>query len=132
MEPKLIILGNFAWCDEYDETSFSARLHEDCEWDAEQYWRLEWALYQLAGRRRDHAELDWPIFRIFSYISLTMGAHLDPNDGFRILRLNRQAFYELRERFHLMFEGYFSGVMPNLNYFADVNPLLTGAASAAP
>nr|WP_275300233.1 Imm41 family immunity protein [Achromobacter insuavis] len=132
MEPKHIILGNFAWCDDYDETSFSGRLHEDCEWDAGQYWRLEWALYQLAGQRRDHAELDWPIFRIFSVVFLAMGAHLDPNDGFRILRLNRQAFYELRERFQLMFEGYFLGAMPDPRSFSDLNPLLAGEDCATP
>jgi hypothetical protein len=125
MNPKNIILRNFAWSDEHDDASFAGRLHEDCEWNWEEYWLLEWALYTLAKSRSSYPELDWPIFRIFSNTFLEINCHFDPNDGFEIAGMDRQTVYDLRDRFQLVFEGYFSDNLPNQRKCFDVqNPLL--------
>jgi hypothetical protein len=129
MNPKSIILRNFAWSGEYDEASLAGRLHENCEWNWEEYWLLEWALYTLSNSRSSHSELDWPIFRIFSYVFLQINCHFDPNDAFEISGLDRPAVYDLRERFQLIFEGYFSNNLPNQKVcFERQNPLLYPAA----
>ncbi len=124
MNPRNIILRNFAWSGEYDETSFTGCLHELCEWNANEYWLLEWSLYQLAGIRAKHPDMDWPVFRIFSHTFLSLCAHFDANDGFEIKHLDNLDVSALRERFQLVFEGYFSGAMPDQERCFDViNPL---------
>lgn len=124
MEPRAIILRNFVWCDEYEESSFVGRLHEYCEWNFDEYWLLEWALYQLAEARTNNSDLCWPIFKIFSNTFLTINVHFDPNDGFNIANIDCSEAYDLRERFQLVFEGYFSGNMPNQKRCFEIqNPL---------
>ena len=125
MNPRHIILRNFAWSDEYDESSFSGRLHEFGEWSVEEYWLLEWALYQLASSRVDQPQLDWPVFRIFSHTLVSLDANLDPNDGFDIVNIDKQNTHDLRERLQMVFEGYFSGEMPDQASFEPGNPLLS-------
>lgn len=119
----LVIARNFPWCPEYDEGSFGGRLHEDGVWSWEEYWLLEWALCQLCGASPER-ELHWRVFRVFSYCFALLSAHRDPNDGFVIRDLNLDAFYEARERFQLVFEGFFRGSMPSQNCFEQCNPLL--------
>ena len=126
MDPKSVIRRNFAWSGEYDESSFTGQLHENCLWNWDEYWRLEWALYVLASSRTSHPELDWPIFRIFSATFLEINCHFDPNDVFEIEGMDRDTVFELRERFQLVFEGYFSNDLPNQEECFDMqNPLLT-------
>jgi len=75
-----------------------------------------------------HPELDWPIFRIFSHTFLSLNAHFDPNDGFKIKNMAKSDLYDLRERFQLVFEGYFSGDMPDQERCFDIiNPLFETA-----
>ena len=128
MDPKSAILRNFAWSSEYDESSFTGQLHENCRWDWDEYWRLEWALYALADSRQDHPDLDWPIFRIFSGTFLEINCHFDPNDVFKIEGMDRDTVADLRERFQLVFEGYFSNDLPDhATCFEFSNPLLPAA-----
>jgi hypothetical protein len=125
MNPKSIILRNFAWSGEYDEASFTGRLHEYGEWNWEEYWLLEWAIYMLTSSRARHPELDWPVFRIFSHAFSAIHCHFDPNDVFKISGMDRFAVHDLRERFQLVFEGYFSNNLPDQKKCFDVqNPLL--------
>ena len=107
---------NFAWCDEYCEGSFIALLHERQEWNDEEYFKLEKYLYDTYPKLSTDLvprDIIWPAMRIYSYLSSTLGCHLDPNDGFAIKGIDLENFYERRERVQLVFEGFFKGEMPN-------------------
>lgn len=116
------ILKNAAGSDRYDEESFIGILHERAVWDAEKYWELEAAIYGLAAHPEDFPRLMWPLFRIFSYTMVSLGAHFDPNDAFRIDNLTDEQVYGRRERFQLVFEGAFSGDMPVQSSCFDTKP----------
>jgi hypothetical protein len=121
------ILKNFAWSDQYDEESFAGVLHERCIWDVEKYWKLEAAIYHLAAHPEDFPSLMWPLFRIFSHTMLSFGAHFDPNDAFRMRNATDEQVHDYRERFQLVFEGAFSGEMPDqASLFDTKNPRLEG------
>ncbi|MBQ0138191.1 MAG: hypothetical protein KBT36_02745 [Kurthia sp.] len=122
MHAKEIILRNFPHNGLYDDSSFLGKLHEEKLWDIEEYWLLEWGIYNLEKSASE--KLDWEVFRIFSSIMLSISSHLDKNDYFKIKNLKRPKLYELRERVQLVFEGYFSQTMPEQNIFEEVNPLL--------
>ncbi len=47
MDPKKIIGRNFVRSPDFDDDSFVGVLHEKCTWQRDQYWLLEWALYEL-------------------------------------------------------------------------------------
>lgn len=47
MNVKIIILRNFPNNDFYDKLSFIGMLHEEKIWDMEEYWLLEWRIYDL-------------------------------------------------------------------------------------
>jgi len=124
-QPEAIIYRNFSLSEYFDEKSFFGRLRDCAEWDDGEYWLFEWALYELAPIRKDIIEIDWPVFRIFSYAFLFIGAHFDPNDSFKILNLDGLDISDRRERLQLVVEGYFLGVMPNqAECFSMVNPLI--------
>lgn len=123
MDPNLVIARNFAWSGQFDDASFSGQLHEEGIWSWDEYWLLEWALYQLHNEPPSR-ELHWPVFRIFSNSFLALGAHRDPNDAFEICNLNQEEFYGARERMQLVFEGFFQGSMPSQDIFDQSNPLL--------
>ena len=91
--------------------SFGGRLHEEGVWSWDEYWLLEWALHQLCADAPTR-ELHWRVFRIFSYCFAAFAHHLDPNDEFLIRNLSREELREAKERFQLVFEGFFEGVMP--------------------
>ena len=122
MDALKTILRNFPHNDLYDELSFLGKLHEQQLWDVEEYWLLEWGIYNLG--KGSSKNLDWEIFRIFSSTMLSISAHLDRNDSFKIKNLKRPKLYKFRERVQLIFEGYFSKSMPNQNIFEEINPLL--------
>ena len=125
MTPEFVIARNFPWCDEHDDASFTGRLHEEALWDADEYWQLEWALYRLAGAKRVSHDTLWRIFHIFSNTSMSFGCHFDRNDVWKIGNLKRREIYDYRERFQLIFEGFFSGEMPGKDDFDLKNPLLS-------
>jgi hypothetical protein len=127
MDAHLVIARNFPWCDEHDDLSFGGRLHEDCVWNWDEYWQLEWALYQLCNESPSR-ELYWPVFRIFSYCFASLGHHSDPNDLFRIKNLSAEELYDAKERFQLVFEGFFAGSMPDQDFSEHRNPLLISAS----
>lgn len=128
MDALLVIDRNFPWCPQHDDMSFGGRLHEQSLWSWEEYWLLEAALYSLCGIAPDRA-LHWRVFRIFSYCFASLGHHLDPNDGFEIQNLDREALYDARERFQLVFEGFFEGVMPAQDAFEVSNPILVPSST---
>jgi len=122
MDAKEIILRNFPHNNLYDDLLFLGKLNEEQSWDIEEYWRLEWGIYNL--EKNSSENLDWAIFRIFSLIMLSISSHLDQNDYFKIKNLKHSELYEMRERVLLVFEGYFSSSMPEQKIFEKVNPLL--------
>ncbi|WP_226501508.1 Imm41 family immunity protein [Pseudomonas sp. MWU16-30322] len=124
MDAHSVIARNSSDCEEYDDYSFIGRLHEESIWAHDDYWMLEWALYQLAMGKSPSQELSRRIFRIFSYTFLLLGCHLDRRDSFRIENLKSKEVYDLRERMQLVFEGFFAGRMPATSIFSDPNPLL--------
>ena len=128
VEAKLVIARNFAWCSEYDERSFSGRLHEENIWDWDECWLLEKALYDLAASGDFQRDVAWPVFRIFSYGLLLLGCHFDPNDTFQVRDFSGEEVHDLRERFQLVFEGFFAGEMPDQSIFERSNPLLVSAS----
>ena len=123
MNVKIIILRNFPNNDFYDKLSFIGMLHEEKIWDMEEYWLLEWGIYNV--EKNSSAKLDWELFRIFSLIMLSISSHLDMNDSYKIGNLELPLVYEFRERTQLVFEGYFSEIMPKQNFFDKKNPLLS-------
>jgi hypothetical protein len=121
--PQQIIARNFPGPG-HAATSFLGRLHEDRVWDADEYWKLEYALYQLSNESPQSRITTWHVFRIFSVAFSTLSCHFDPNDEFQVEGLSNDDIYELRERMQLVFEGYFSGSMPEQSIFQVQNPLL--------
>jgi len=130
LDATLIIAKNFPWCPEHDDLSFSGRLHEEGFWSWDEYWLLELALYELAGAVDISRELYWRVFRIFSYCFAALGHHLDPNDAFQITNLSRDEVYDAKERFQLVFEGFYEGRMPEPTAFEQQNPLFALRGSA--
>ena len=124
MDPRFVVQRKFPRCDDYDENSFNGQLHEHALWAQDEYWLLEWALYQLAKEEEIDPELYWQVFRIFSHCFLSFGCHFDRNDGYKIRNLKRAQLYDCRERFQVVFEGFFSKNMPEQNIFEEENPLL--------
>jgi len=90
-------------------------MHEDSVWNQPEYQLLEKALLQLTLEATASDELIWRIFRIFSYCFASFGSHLDPRDSFQIEGISPDEFYDLRERFQNVFEGYFSRNMQSSN-----------------
>lgn len=126
MNPHTIIARNCTWSSEYDEMSFVAKLHECQTWERDQYWLLEWALYDLMAKAKDCEDLWGPVFRIFSRTMGLICSHLDENDLFEIGNLTRDEIYEFRERIQIVFEGFFYKRRPERVEFAEPNPLLNG------
>lgn len=122
MDAKKTTLRNFPHNDLFDDDSFLGKLNEEELWDIEEYWLLEWSIYELEKNLSE--KLHWEIFRIFSIIMSSISSHLDTHDLFKIKNLKRRELYELRERVQLVFEGYFSKLMPKQNTFEEANPLL--------
>ena len=112
---------NFPWCDEYDNDSFTGTLHEKCAWSDEEYFKLDDEIYDLSTKYNDIDQLPrvlvWRLMRIFSYVMMTIGCHSNPNDGYKIENLNDEQLFDRRERFQLVFEGFFEGEMPKKKYF---------------
>jgi hypothetical protein len=124
MDPIRVIARNYAWHDDFDEQSFTGELNERQVWNLDEYWLLETALYKLAEAGAPSPELAWWIFRIFSHTFMSVSAHLDSNDVFVIKNLSSEDFYDFRERIQVVFEGFFSGDMPEQSSFDLQNPLL--------
>lgn len=122
MGAQKTILRNFPHNDLFDDDSFLGKLHEEELWDINEYWLLEWSIYEIEDNFFE--KFHWEIFRIFSMIMCKISYHLDKHDGFKIKNLKRRKVYELRERVQLVFEGYFSKSMPSQNIFEEANPLL--------
>lgn len=121
----IVVVKNFPWSDRYSDSSFVNGLYESKKWSKNDYWELEWALCELCSNFDYNSDLRWPIFRLFSIISGLIGCHLDPNDGYFLVDVGREEVYVFRERVQLVFEGFFSGVMPDLDAsFDEKNPLL--------
>jgi len=113
------ILRNFAWSDKYSDESFIGLYHETCHWDDDEYFELEDSLYALANKLGGDLSLPrdvvWPIMRIYSYLMLTLGCVKDTNDIFTLEDITDEQFHARRERIQLVFEGFFSGKMPDRN-----------------
>ncbi|WCM22947.1 immunity 41 family protein [Paraburkholderia bryophila] len=124
MNPRSVIDRNCVYFAEYDEESFSAILHEKGIWQRDQYWILEWAIFDLTSRGEIREDMYAPVFRIFSLAIGAISSHLDQNDLFEIVNLDRQEIYEFRDRIRIIFEGFFFGRIPERVMFEEVNPLL--------
>ena len=112
---------NFPRCNEYSQQSFRGILHEEAQWSDEEYFKLENSLYDLAAQYQETEalpkEVAWRVMNIFSHTLLLFSCHFDPNDAFKIQGLNTEEICDRRERFQLMFEGFFSGTMPDKDHF---------------
>lgn len=113
----LDINRNFAWCDAYVDDSFIGILHERSIWDDDEYFKLEGSLYGLCEQFNQSDSLPrdvaWKIFRIFSYLMVSLASHSELNDGFTVSNLSDEQFFNRRERLQLVFEGFFEGKMPD-------------------
>lgn len=80
----------------------------------EAYWKLEWALIQLASssddRPRDHY---WPVFRIFSCLCSIFQEH-EKDDYYGIINFDGWFLRGLKDRITAVFEGYFKGQLPDM------------------
>ncbi|MCW0436147.1 immunity 41 family protein [Xanthomonas sacchari] len=120
-----VVARNFARCAAYDDCSFVGRLHEEMRWDGDEYWLPEKALYELATDGELEGETAWPLFRIFSFVLMLLGCHFNPNDVFAIKGASDEDVHDLRDRFQLVFEGFYAGSMPAHDRLDPSNPLLT-------
>ena len=111
---------NFAWSKDYSEESFVGIFHERNSWNDDAYFNLENYLYAQCEIHKDDSsvprDMYWPAMRIYSYLLLSLGCHLDSNDGFELKELSLEQIYARRERLQLVFEGFFKGEMPNKKY----------------
>ena len=120
-----VIAQNHPWSGTFDEGSFRARLYEDALWSQDEYWKVEWALFQLVEAAAQDPELRFRVFRLFSATTTLFTSHFNPADVFSIQNLDSDRLYEIMERFQLVFEGFFAGEMPDLSEaFDERNPLL--------
>ncbi|MFM5810592.1 Imm41 family immunity protein [Aeromonas veronii] len=112
---------NFPWCDEYNDDSFTGTLNEKRIWSDEEYFKLDNEIYELSEKYHNAIqlprELVWRIMSIFSYVMTAIGCHSNSNDGYEIENLDAEQLFERRERFQLVFEGFFKGEMPKEKYF---------------
>nr|WP_255562995.1 Imm41 family immunity protein [Herbaspirillum sp. ASV7] len=132
MNPLSIVLDNFPHCEESSEQSFMSILHECQRIDMDAYWKLEWALVELTSPYDDYLrDQCWPVFRIFSHLSGLFCAHIDENDSFKITNFDDWFIDELIERTTSVFDGYFTGSMPDMhNRLQYANPLLESRDSS--
>lgn len=125
MGPHSVVSKNHPWSGEFETTSFRSRLYEDATWSQDEYWKVEWALFQLVAAAHSNAELRSRVFRLFSATVALFVAHYDPNDVYVIDGIDAERLREAMERFQLVFEGFFAGEMPDLvAAFDEPNPLL--------
>ncbi len=107
---------NFPWCDEYSNDSFIGIIHEKHIWDDKEFFNLENSILEQAALTRSssnlHRELSWRVMRIFSYLMSLFACHYDPNDGFKITNISSEQILTRRNRVQLVFEGFFSGDIP--------------------
>ncbi|RDY67782.1 hypothetical protein DX912_07645 [Lysobacter soli] len=122
MDARSIISKNHPASGEFETTSFRSRLYEDATWSQDEYWKVEWALFQLAAAADSDAELRWRVFRLFSATVSLFVAHYDPKDIYVMDGIDAEGLLEARERFDLVFEGFFSQQMPDVRSWpiADV------------
>ena len=111
---------NFAWCDEFSENSFLSKIHEYGEWDDDEYFLLEAAIYDATEQYETYnmipREPAWRLMRIYSQLLMSFSAHYDSNDHFSFKNMNADQYQARRERLQLVFEGFFKGEMPNKEY----------------
>lgn len=118
MNAEKIIARNSPESPEWSDESFIAIFHDKSIWDTGAYWDIEWALYNLHREDVGH-EARW---RIFSYVAIGLSCHFDANDYFKITNLSSDEIFDYRERFQLVFEGFFQGKMPKQELFSIDNP----------
>ncbi len=108
-------------CDEYKSDSFIGLLHEKCVWSDDEYFKLDKELYQLAEKYHGvdnlPRELVWRLMKIFNTVMSYFVSHFDLNDGFELKHLENDEVYNRKERFCLVIEGLFQGVMPEVRFF---------------
>ena len=125
MDAYAVISKNHPWSGEFDLTSFRACLYENSTWSQAEYWKVEWALFQLVATAAADAELRSRVFRLFSATYALFAAHFDSDDVYTIDGIGAEGLRASMERFQLVFEGFFAGEMPNLAAaFDEPNPLL--------
>ena len=112
---------NFAGSEEYSADSFVGQFHEQRIWDDDAYLELENHLYDACEKYKGQENMPraviWPVMQIYGFLMMSIGCHLDANDGFEIKNLSREQIYERRERLQMIFEGFFTGKMPDKECF---------------
>jgi len=120
------LLANFPHSTEFREDSFVASWHEKALFDQQQYWMLEKEIVDLCTESKTTSisrDIAWPLTRIFSYIMMSIQAHYDVNDSFRIGNLNDEQMRNFRDRFQQLVEGFFSGTLNRCSDFSNTNPM---------
>jgi hypothetical protein len=121
------ILRNDSSCKEkYSDKSFVSIFHDEQLWNFSEYWKFDLALYALSKKEfmEDSPEMYKSVFRIYSYLLMSIGCCFDKNDGFSITNLDDETLYEMRERLKLVVEGLFQNKMPSNKIFKYQNPYL--------
>lgn len=125
MDAYAVIASNHPWSGEFNENSFRALLYEEGIWSQGEYWKLEWAPFQLVNVVTADQEVLSRVFRLYSATFILFMAHFDSNDSYVIRNIGNEKIRKNIERFQLVFEGFFAGDMPDLAAgFDESNPLL--------
>lgn len=100
----LIIIGqNSVTSPHYSAGSFVGRLHEEGVWDHYLFHELSDALNALAVESASQ-DIKGIAFDIYSYVvGVSLLAHADPNDGFKINNISMEEFYDLRDKVEVAF-----------------------------
>lgn len=118
--------GNSAWVG-----SFYERLVEDAVWDRDEFWKLHFALINVAKASGSgeaiNRELAWAVAKIQSRVLGSVAAHYNPNDIFTITNLTPDELHEFIERFDHAVLGLFSGEVLDESSYDLNNPLIGNA-----
>ena len=103
-EASAIIGQNSVASPQYSSNSFVGRLHEEAIWDHFLFHQLSDAANVLAAGKVSR-DIRGMAFEIYSYVvGVSLLAHVNPNDGFKIGNLSMEEFYEVREEVEVAFQ----------------------------
>jgi len=108
--------------------SFTENLQESDQWNKEEFWKLHYALVQLAICLRDtkviEKSLAGKICEIQQTVQSLISSHFDSNTEWEIKNISDDELYGFLERFDMAIQGVFSGEVLPENSFDLVNPLI--------
>ena len=112
------------------EGSFSERLNEYCEWNAQEFWKLHKELIDLAIWLRSYDSVDkkliGKVLGIQKSVWSMIAAHFNKYDVVTINGVTDDELHEYIERFDMAILGVATGEVLPEESFELINPLIIG------